>query len=158
MPPLRERVEEIPILARHFMRKVAVKYERGPLTISPALMQALCSYAWPGNLRELENTVKRYLILDDEQAIIDELIPRQSAEWPTPDGEESGGNGSLKHMVRNLKDGAESAAIAKALEGTGWNRKAAASELQISYKALLYKIKQYNLLPPMKQVNTSVKA
>ena len=61
MPPLRERIEEIPILARHFMRKVAAKYEREPLPISPALMQALCSYPWPGNLRELENTIKRYL-------------------------------------------------------------------------------------------------
>ena len=152
MPPLRERVEEIPILASHFMHKVAAKYERDPLPISPALLMALNSYLWPGNLRELENTIKRYLILDDEQAIIDELIPRLSAELPAPGGEEAAGNnGSLKHMVRNLKDGAESAAIAKTLEGTGWNRKAAASELQISYKALLYKIKQYNLFPPRKQ-------
>jgi DNA-binding NtrC family response regulator len=57
----------------------------------------------------------------------------------------------LKHLVRNLKGGAESAAIAQTLEGTGWNRKAAASDLQISYKALLYKIKQYNLIPPQKR-------
>jgi DNA-binding NtrC family response regulator len=57
----------------------------------------------------------------------------------------------LKHLVRNLKGGAESAAIAQTLEGTGWNRKAAASDLQISYKALLYKIKQYNLTPPQKR-------
>jgi DNA-binding NtrC family response regulator len=153
MPPLRERIEEIPILARHFMRKVAAKYERDPLPISPALMQALNSYLWPGNLRELENTIKRYLILDDEQTIIDELIPAPSAESFAPGGEETGGNGSLKHLVQNLKGGAESAAIAKTLEVTGWNRKAAASDLQISYKALLYKIKQYNLIPPQKQFN-----
>jgi len=152
MPPLRERLEEIPILASHFMRKVAAKYDRNPLPISLALLQAFNRYSWPGNLRELENTIKRYLILDDEQAIIDELIPRQSTEAPAPNGEETGGNGSLKHLVRNLKDGAESAAIAKTLEGTGWNRKAAATNLQISYKALLYKIKQYNLIPPQKQV------
>jgi DNA-binding NtrC family response regulator len=153
MPPLRERTEEIPILARHFMRKVAAKYERDPLPISPALMQALISHPWPGNLRELENTIKRYIILADEQAIIDELAPQQSAESPAPGGEEAGGNGSLKHLVRNLKGGAESAAIARTLEGTGWNRKAAASDLQISYKALLYKIKQYNLVPPQRQLN-----
>jgi DNA-binding NtrC family response regulator len=153
MPPLRERTEEIPILARHFMQKVAAKYERDPLPISPALMQALSSHPWPGNLRELENTIKRYLILADEQAIIDELRPPQSAETAAPGGEDGNGNGSLKHLVRNLKDGAESAAIARTLEGTGWNRKAAASELQISYKALLYKIKQYNLVPPQRQFN-----
>jgi DNA-binding NtrC family response regulator len=57
----------------------------------------------------------------------------------------------LKHLLRNLKGGAESTAIAQTLEGTGWNRKAAANNLQISYKALLYKIKQYNLSPPRKQ-------
>ena len=60
MPPLRERIEEIPILSQHFMRKVAAKYECEPLPISPALMQALTSHTWPGNLRELENTIKRY--------------------------------------------------------------------------------------------------
>jgi DNA-binding NtrC family response regulator len=154
MPPLRERVEEIPILAKHFMRKVAAKYERAPLPISPLLMQALCNCLWPGNLRELENTIKRYLILNDERAIIDELLPRFSVDLSASSEEEAVGNGSLKHMVRNLKDGAESAAIIKSLEGTGWNRKAAASELQISYKALLYKIKQYNLLPPQKTHNS----
>jgi len=151
MPPLRERPEEIPILARHFMRKVAAKYEREPLPISPALMQSLNSYLWPGNLRELENTIKRYIILDDEQAIIDELHPPQDAD-SSASGVDDNGNGSLKHLVRNLKGGAESAAIARTLEGTGWNRKAAANELQISYKALLYKIKQYNLIPPQKPV------
>jgi DNA-binding NtrC family response regulator len=151
MPPLRERTEEISILAHHFMRKVAAKYERAPLSISSALMNALMSHSWPGNLRELENTIKRYLILADEQAIIDELIPRPSAEFFTLNVENNGGDGSLKQLVQNLKGGAESAAIARTLEGTGWNRKAAASELQISYKALLYKIKQYNLFPPQKQ-------
>jgi DNA-binding NtrC family response regulator len=151
MPPLRERPEEIPILASHFMQKVAAKYERDPLPISQFLMQALSSYAWPGNLRELENTIKRYLILADEQAIVDELIPRQITDSPAAGNEENGDNGSLKHLVRNLKGGAESAAIARSLEGTGWNRKAAASDLQISYKALLYKIKQYNLVPPKRQ-------
>jgi DNA-binding NtrC family response regulator len=156
MPPLRERVEEIPILASHFMRKVAAKYERDPLPISPTLLVALNSYLWPGNLRELENTIKRYLILNDEQAIIDELIPTLNKVLSAPGGEETAGNsGSLKNMVRNMKDGAESAAIAKSLEGTGWNRKAAASELQISYKALLYKIKQYNLIPPQRQAHSN---
>ena len=152
MPPLRERTEEIPVLVHHFMRKVAAKYERDPLPVSPALMQVLSSHPWPGNLRELENTIKRYLILADEQAIIDELVPRQSAELFALGAEDAADSGSLKHLVRNLKGGAESAAIARTLESTGWNRKAAASDLQISYKALLYKIKQYNLIPPQKQL------
>jgi len=151
MPPLRERTEEIPILSQHFMRKVSAKYEREPLPISPALMQALISHSWPGNLRELENTIKRYLVLADERAIIDELSLREDAGSFASGGEDTDGGGGLKHLVRNLKGNAEAAAIAQSLENTGWNRKAAANELQISYKALLYKIKQYNLSPPRKQ-------
>jgi transcriptional regulator with PAS, ATPase and Fis domain len=151
MPPLRERTEEIPILSQHFMRKVAAKYERDPLPISPALLQALTSHSWPGNLRELENTIKRYLVLADERAIIDELSNREGAASFASSGEDTDGSGGLKHLVRNLKGNAEAAAIAQSLENTGWNRKAAANELQISYKALLYKIKQYNLTPPQKQ-------
>jgi two-component system, NtrC family, response regulator AtoC len=151
MPPLRERTEEIPILSQHFMRKVAAKYDCAPLPISPSLMQALTSHPWPGNLRELENMIKRYLVLGDEKGIIDELSPWQNTSSFASIGEDAGVNGGLKHLVRNLKGGAESAAIAQTLEGTGWNRKAAASDLQISYKALLYKIKQYNLSPPNKR-------
>lgn len=148
MPPLRERTEEIPLLAQHFMRKVAVKYECDPLPIPPSLMQALTSYSWPGNLRELENTIKRFLVLADEKAIIDELNPWQQTASQTSVPEGGDNEKSLKHLVRNLKGGAEAAAIAQSLEGSGWNRKAAAIDLQISYKALLYKIKQYNLTPP----------
>jgi len=126
---------------------VAAKYECEPLSISPAMLQALASYSWPGNLRELENTIKRYLVLGNEQAIIDEMNPMQSTTVFATSSEDTSTGGSLKHLVRNLKGNAESAAIAQSLDGTGWNRKAAAVELQISYKALLYKIKQYNLSP-----------
>ena len=156
MPPLRERIEEIPILARHFMRKVATKYECEPLPLPPALMQALSSHSWPGNLRELENTIKRYLVLADAQAIVDELNPHQLTGPMVASGEGTDNNNSLKHLVRNLKGGAEAAAIARALEGSGWNRKAAANDLQISYKALLYKIKQYNLSPPPRKREVSI--
>ncbi|HTW78891.1 MAG TPA: sigma-54 dependent transcriptional regulator [Terracidiphilus sp.] len=145
MPPLRQRTEGIPNLARHLMRKMATKYGREPLPLSPAFMQALISYAWPGNVRELENTMRRYLVLGDEQAIIGELLPQKKVPSSAMIDEDAGGG--LKHLVRNLKGGAESAAISQALESTGWNRKAAAGTLQISYKALLYKIKQYNLQP-----------
>jgi two-component system, NtrC family, response regulator AtoC len=153
MPPLRERVEEIPILSEHFMRKVSVKYSCDPLPISAALLQAFAGHTWPGNLRELENTIKRYLVLADEEAIIAELTPWQATVAAPAVGEDTFGGGGLKYMVRNLKGGAESAAIAQTLEGTGWNRKAAANDLQISYKALLYKIKQYSLTPPHKRAS-----
>jgi two-component system, NtrC family, response regulator AtoC len=151
MPPLRERTEEIPILSQHFMRKVAEKYSCDPLPISAALLQSFSTHSWPGNLRELENVIKRYLVLADEQAIINEFIPLKSNGSSTSTLQDTCDSGGLKYLVRNLKGGAEAVAIAQSLESTGWNRKAAANELQISYKALLYKVKQYNLTPPEKQ-------
>jgi two-component system response regulator AtoC len=148
LPPLRERLEEIPAFANYFMRKGATKYELEPLTISPNLLSALSLYNWPGNLRELENVMNRYLILKDESAVIAELdmargVPVHS-DRIQPTHTEAGG---LKRLVRGIKGETESSVIAGALEETGWNRKAAASDLKISYKALLYKIKQYDLSP-----------
>jgi DNA-binding NtrC family response regulator len=145
IPPLRERREEIPILARYFLSRNAVKFERDPLPISATLMQALTSYSWPGNLRELDNFTKRYLVLEDEQAIIQELHPELSSSLLSNQPEEREATTNLKRLVRGLKGDAESVMIAKTLEDTGWNRKSAAAHLQISYKALLYKIKQYHL-------------
>lgn len=149
IPPLRERKEEIPILLRHFMTQLSEQYARPPLPFSPELSQACLSYAWPGNLRELGNFVKRYLVLGDEKLAINELKPRtdgSGAEFE-PDMQRNNPepSGGLKSLARNAKDGAEAEAIAKALEETNWNRKQAAALLQISYKALLYKIRQYGI-------------
>jgi DNA-binding NtrC family response regulator len=140
------------------MRKVAAKYDREPLPISPVMMKSLMSQTWPGNLRELENTIKRYLILGSEQAILDDWNPLQHTASQEAAAESAGATSGLKHLVRSLKGDAESVAIAQALDGNGWNRKVAASELQISYKALLYKIKQYNLNPPNRRPAAAVQA
>ncbi len=155
MPPLRERSEEIPVFAHYFMRKVAAKHGSMPLYFSPMLMQALCNHSWPGNLRELENIIKRYFILGDEQAILGDLRPAQFAGSSNSGGVDIAYVPGLKRLVKSIKGDAESVAITQALEGTGWNRKAAANQLQISYKALLYKIKQYNLTPGERQQRPS---
>jgi DNA-binding NtrC family response regulator len=148
MPSLRQRREEIPMMLRHFMIQVAERYACPLLPMSPRLVKACENYPWQGNIRELENFVKRYLVLGDEEAAIAELeqgtdrdsspFPATGVETPNPD---------LKQMVRSLKNGAEMEAIANALEENGWNRKRAASVLNISYKALLYKIRQYDIRP-----------
>ncbi|HZR64039.1 MAG TPA: sigma-54 dependent transcriptional regulator [Terriglobales bacterium] len=149
VPPLRERKEEIPILLRHFMSQLSEQYARPPLPFSPELLQACANYPWPGNLRELGNFVKRYLVLGDEKLAINELRPRtdgSGAEFePIPPRNGSESSGGLKSLARSAKDGAEAEAIAKALDETNWNRKQAAALLQISYKALLYKIRQYGI-------------
>jgi two-component system, NtrC family, response regulator AtoC len=147
IPPLRERKDEIPILSEYFMRKGAKKYGRDVLSFSKTLMAALVAYYWPGNLRELENVVNRYLVLGDEKSILDELTPHDAVEAETGSAQDQQNGSGLKAMVKSLKGEAESTAIAQVLEGVGWNRKAAANDLQISYKALLYKIKQYDLSP-----------
>src|SRR3977135_1361545 len=76
LPPLRDRKEEIPILLKHSMTRMAERYARAPLPLSPALLQACQDHSWPGNLRELNNFLKRYLILGDESLAISELVPR----------------------------------------------------------------------------------
>lgn len=148
IPPLRERKEEIPLLIRHFMGLFSTRYARTPLSVSPALVEACLNYRWPGNLRELENFVKRYLILGDESLALNELETKKEEQ---PGAEETAPEApipptsDLKSLVRGLKDEAECKAIAIALRETKWNRKEAARKLKISYKALLYKIRQYNL-------------
>ncbi len=150
LPPLRERKEEIPILLKHFMSRMSESYARSPLPLSPPLMEACLRHNWPGNLRELSNFIKRYLVLGDETLAASELQPRPDGGGgahvegrSAVAGAESGGG--LKSLSRNAKDGAEAEAIARALEETNWNRKQAAVLLKISYKALLYKIRQYGI-------------
>src|SRR6202167_2017155 len=147
LPPLRERKEEIPVLLKHFMTRMAERYARPQLPLSPAMLEACQAHSWPGNLRELNNFLKRYLILGDENLAVAELQPRNDGNGgargdSATKGEASGG---LKSLARSAKDEAEGEAIRQALEQTNWNRKQAAALLQISYKALLYKIRQYGI-------------
>jgi two-component system, NtrC family, response regulator AtoC len=161
LPPLRERQDEIPVLLRQFMQRIAAQYSRLPLPFSEKLMNACLHYAWPGNLRELQNFVKRYLVMADEGAAISELqsnlrrklVPVETvgqvfpAVAPVSDSVLTMRNRDrdLKFMVRNLKDETEIHAITKALAETNWNRKRAAGLLHISYRGLLYKIRQHGI-------------
>jgi len=150
VPPLRERTSEIPLLFRHFLEKYSEKFGKAAPGPSKHLLDAAANYPWPGNLRELENFVKRYVILEDDEGSLRELIemsaarqrtsPRHEVTMPREQG--------LKALVRGLKDEAEMEAIADALEKTRWCRKDAAKMLGISYKALLYKMRQFNLDTP----------
>src|SRR5581483_4288537 len=147
VPPLRERTTEIPLLFRHFLNKYSEKFQKETPTPSEHLIEAAIRYAWPGNLRELENFVKRYVILEDDEGSFRELVEMAAARQRTSPREESAPvrEQGLKALVRGLKDEAEMEAIADALEKTHWCRKDAAKMLGISYKALLYKIRQFNL-------------
>jgi two-component system, NtrC family, response regulator AtoC len=152
IPPLRERKEEIPLLLKHMMSRMAESYATPPLPYSPKLMETCQAYDWPGNLRELGNFVKRYLVLRDELLAIAELHAATkeiaAPAVPTEPSTLTEHPGGLKSLVRSLKDQAEEEAIRRTLQQTSWNRKTAALMLNISYKALLYKIRQYGLEPP----------
>jgi len=150
VPPLRERTAEIPLLFRHFLEKYSEKFGKPSPGPSKHLLDAAVNYPWPGNLRELENFVKRYVILEDDEGSLRELVEMSSARQRTSPRQEPTlpREQGLKALVRGLKDEAEMEAIADALEKTRWCRKDAAKMLGISYKALLYKMRQFNLDTP----------
>ncbi len=147
IPPLRERITEIPLLFRHFLVKYSEKYQKQAPDPSKSLLEAAARYPWPGNLRELENFVKRYVILEDDAGSFRELLEMTGQQQRNPVQEQAAPpkEQGLKALVRGLKDEAEMEAIAGALEKTNWCRKDAARMLGISYKALLYKMRQFNL-------------
>jgi two-component system, NtrC family, response regulator AtoC len=147
VPPLRERREEIPVLLRYYMNNLARQFGKNTLPISSKLEQECLTYHWPGNLRELGNLVKRYLVLEDESELVDELRNKGRDAGVDDGAASASGRGGLKALVRSLKDDAEAREIQRALDDANWNRKVAAAELNISYKALLYKIKQHGLAP-----------
>ncbi|HKD79210.1 MAG TPA: sigma-54 dependent transcriptional regulator [Candidatus Angelobacter sp.] len=151
IPPLRERREEIPLLLKHFMQQFSDKYDCSPAECSHALVRACMRHTWPGNLRELGNFVKRYMVLQDETLAIAELEEKDPSAEIAPNLEDEAlmhGGAGLKSMVQNLKERAEPRIIERVLIATKWNCKVAATQLQISYKALLYKMKQYRIFPP----------
>jgi len=143
LPPLRERKEDIPLLAECLLAKHASQYGRPLPTLSARTLELFAEHSWPGNIRELENVVKKIVALGDEHLAVAELeaVPRE-----TPDPEAARPRGySLKAAARAASREAERELILKALARTRWNRKRAAQELQISYKSLLYKLKQIGL-------------
>jgi two-component system response regulator AtoC len=151
IPPLRERRDEIPALLKQYLKRYSEKYALPAPEQSAALLQACLQYHWPGNLRELGNFVKRFIVLQDESMAVGELEEKSrllrtsepQAKFPSSSLE----NG-LKSLVRSSRDQTEFKAIEEALAATRWNRKLAALRLNISYKALLNKVKLYRLRPP----------
>ncbi len=148
LPPLRERKEEIPIFIEYFLHKFRKKYQKEVPPFSSKIEKVLMNYQWRGNVRELENLIQRYVILEDEKMIMDELT-HANMEYSAIKKEKpnilSKAPTSLREVYREATTKAESEAILKALHLTNWNRKKAAKLLHISYKALLYKIKDNGL-------------
>jgi two-component system, NtrC family, response regulator AtoC len=152
LPPLRNRKEDIPGLFNFFLKKYTSLFARPESKVSVSTMELLLRYPWPGNIRELENFVRKMVALGSEELAARDLTnaeasqeaePASSAAKPKSNGHIPGR--SLKEAAREASRHAERAMILNQLERTRWNRKRTARELQISYKALLYKLKQLGL-------------
>lgn len=164
LPPLRERKEEISSLSHYFMHRISRTYRLERRGFSSKILEAWRSNPWPGNLRELEQMVKRYLIVGDDLLEIEgsssqermegapsngvhELTSRQTELSKSASRSGIAGYKSLRSLLQSVREEAEKSAITIALEKTGWNRKAAARLLKTSYRSVLYKIEQYKLKP-----------
>jgi two-component system response regulator AtoC len=155
IPPLRERREEIPQLVEHFLKRFQVRYGKPPIDLSGRLMRAFQEYPFPGNVRELENMIKRIVVLESEDSILAELSRAPGGtqsgrssllDW-IEEVEETAGEIPLREVGRRAALEAEREAIGRALHHTNWNRKQAAQILGVSYKTLLQKIRGCGLEP-----------
>jgi len=156
VPPLRERREDIPLLCNHFLDKYRERYQSPVQSFPKDLMEAFLRYDWPGNVRQLENVVKRYLILPDAD-VTSEL--RGASSEPVSQPVQTA-NVSLKEVAGHAAEIAEKEVVLRVLEETGWNRKESARRLRISYKALRNKLKKWQLVRerPSEVVRTLVKS
>ncbi len=155
LPPLRDRREDIPLLVEHFLKRYNSLYQKDYPEVSTETMTKMIQFAWPGNVRQLENLIKQVVVRGDE-SIIDDVTSGSLAPAAA-----SGGNGgdesiletnpelantySLKKRVGAAVANQEKRLIREVLNKVNWNRRKAAELLEISYRSLLYKIKEYNL-------------
>lgn len=148
VPPLRERQDEIPFLLEHFAGRFAKDYECPALSISRKVVEACIHYPWPGNIRELQSFVLRFLIQRDERQALQDLqaqLPMRIAHESCQSEIAKAAPKNLKALGREIQANAEREAIVRALLETRYNRRLAADRLKISYSALHYKIRQYGL-------------
>jgi len=155
LPPLRDRCDDIPDMLEHFARQFASQYDCPMPTLSRELVDACAKYHWPGNIREMRGFVQRLIIQRDQEQALRELeshLPlkpignNEPEETSQSRHESKAASRDLKALGRERKCAAEKAVIARILQETHYNRKVTAQRLQISYKALFYKIHQYGLV------------
>jgi two-component system response regulator AtoC len=157
LPPLRDRRDAVPLLIEQFLQKNNEQYNKDVTHLSPETMEIFAKYHWPGNVRELENMVRRMVVLGNEATVVEEIKlsgTRLQEREEVKDSLDLGALGAdfsdaqgidLKAISRRAAQLAEKGVIEKVLQETRWNRKEAALRLKISYKALLYKMKENGL-------------
>src|ERR1022692_3174321 len=157
VPALRQRKEEIKLLLRYTMHKMAKHYGLPEREFTQSALDACQNHSWPGNLRELETFVKRYLVAGDEEFSMGgwELASRANGNRARSEAEVGESiPTTLKSMIQSVRSETERNAITAALQKTGWNRKAAARLLGVSYRTILYKIEQYQMSAPESYISS----
>jgi two-component system response regulator AtoC len=138
LPPLTERRGDISMLLDYFLTSFSKSYGQSVRPFSSSMMKMFASYHWPGNIREMENLVKRYVIFGSEEIVASALQSRATDQVNIPAGDEPV---SLKMLTREATKRFEQEIIRKVLSDNRWSRKKTAKKLNMSYRALLYKLK-----------------
>jgi two-component system response regulator AtoC len=150
IPSLRERSVDIPVLVNYFFNAYNEKYNCRAKPLSSHAISQLQAYHWPGNIRQLENLLKRYVIVGSEEVILSEIGPREERSFLNADIQLDGPI-HLKRITRHAVRELEAKIILRVLEANHWNRKQAARALRISYRALLYKMQYAGLSASSRQ-------
>jgi len=158
IPPLRDRLEDIAPLHKHFLKKHTGLNDSDDIPINGETQESMCRYSWPGNVRELENTVKSIYVLGNDESFLEKLRNQHLADYSSRSAAraqmppvaskhhlQSISRPSLKEVCKEAARKAETETILDVLSYTRWNRRKAAALLKISYKALLNKIKEYEI-------------
>jgi two-component system response regulator AtoC len=151
LPALRERAIDIPLITEYLLQYYNDKLNGHVPMLRPALLAKMQRYSWPGNVRQLENLIKRYVVMGSDDVILSELLQTNERD-PLPEISFDGPV-SLKKLTRQTVRKIEARIILSALHANNWNRKKAARALGISYRALLYKLKEVGI--PQRRGSTS---
>lgn len=149
LPPLRERIADLPILIDYFIDHYSRIFHHTPELLSKSAVRLMQNYHWPGNIRQLENLIRSYVLIGSEEALVAELMPEQPRGGITTDIDLSEPI-SLKNITRQATHDLERQIILKVLQANSWNRQKTAKWLQISYRSLLYKLSEAGMpeVPP----------
>jgi two-component system response regulator AtoC len=143
LPPLRQRIVDLPMLIGYFYEVHSKALRQTPKPLSREMMRTMERYSWPGNIRELENMVRNYVLIGSEEALISEMVPASQARLTTEI--DLANPISLKEITRAATQDLEREIILRVLQANGWNRSKTAKWLQISYRSLLYKLQEFHI-------------
>lgn len=149
LPPLRQRIADLPVLIDYFIEHYAKVFHTTPELLSKSAVRLMQNYHWPGNIRQLENLIRSYVLIGSEEALVAEMMPEEPRSGIVTDIDLSVPV-SLKNITKKATQDLERQIILKVLQENSWNRQKTAKWLQISYRSLLYKLSEVGMpeVPP----------